>query len=276
MFKRIIYIGLNECADAVKSKDRLEAYSFALLAKLTFVDSIIKSTSIREMTKIFRMGWTRLNRILKNALHYGYIIKEGNHYFIPSLKQNGSYNEPVVFSQGSFSFSQEGRTPYRIKNLILKIRELVFKNHIRKQMSFQDTASVVNAPIDPNEYKRKRARLKRMSGLTAVSDDLLDNTARISMKRIAEVMGTKRSTTKKIVKNLRTKGEIIRCFESIPLNYKQSELEKDYRMAQSVWLANKLGGFIYRSCGRVYIQVANRYSLPENELHSIKFIPKNV
>lgn len=99
---------MSECVAAVNNKDRLEALAFALLIKLTFQNSIVKSTSIRKLTYIFRMGWTKLSKVLKNALRYGYIVKEGDIYFAPSLKQRGSFNKKLKFSEGTLSSATDG------------------------------------------------------------------------------------------------------------------------------------------------------------------------
>lgn len=265
---------MNECMMAVQNKDRHDALAFALLVKITFADSIIKSTSIRKLTKIFRMGWKRLSRVLNNALHYGYIVKEGETYFVQPLKQRGSFNKKLVFTKGTLSLSKDGRTEYRFNEIKKIIRKETLKNHIRKQSDFLDTASVVNAPVDDKEYRRNKARLKRMSGLTSVSDDLLKDSARLSINRIMKVTGTKRSTAKKLVKEMVAKGEIIRSFENIPVDMDYKELEKDYVFQQAVYKANKLGGWLHIFKSAVYIQTANRYSLTESEHESFTYSPR--
>lgn len=258
----------------MEDNHRLEALAFALLVKLTFVDSVIKSTTIREMQHIFRMGNARLKRVLSNALYYGYIVKEGDKYFVPTLKQRGSFNKRMMFYSGSVSKTLDNRTAYKLNALMKEIRIVVFKNHIRKQMAFQDTASVVNAPVDDKEFKRNRARLKRMSGMTSISDGLLKDSARLSISRIMEVMKTKRSTTKTIVRQLVKKGQIIRVFENIPIDMDYKELEKDYSRQQLLYReAHKRGGWLHIFKGAVYIQVANHYSLSEREFDSITYSP---
>lgn len=265
---------MSECVAAVNNKDRLEALAFALLIKLTFQNSIVKSTSIRKLTYIFRMGWTKLSKVLKNALRYGYIVKEGDIYFAPSLKQRGSFNKKLKFSEGTLSSATDGRTKYLLNDLVKIIRKEVFKNHIKKQTAFCDTASVVNAPSEHTEYVRNKARLKRMCGITSVSDDRLKNAKRLSIARSMKVMGTKRSTTKTLIKEMINSGEIIRKFENIPVGMDYKELEKNYAMQQAVYKANEYGGHIHIWRGAVYIQVANHYSLSESEMSSFTYSPK--
>lgn len=274
MAKRYIYIGLNESIKAVQCKGRLEALAFALLVKLTFVDSTIKSTAIRQLTFIFRMGWTRLSRVLNNALHYGYIVKEGDTYFVPTMKQRGSFNYKAEFDFCPLSLTDDGRTAYNLSKLMNEIRKAVFENHIKKQQAFHDTALVVNAPSDNKTYVAKRGRLKRMCGITSVSDDILKRSNRLSIRRSMKVMGAKRSTTKRLVKELIADGSITREFENIPIGMDYKELEKSYAMQQAVYKANKFGGHIHVFRSAVYIQVANHYSLSDHKAKLITYSPK--
>ena len=131
MRKQFIYIGMNECIAAVRDKDRLEALAFALMVKLTFVDSVIKSTTMRQLSRIFRLGNKRLSRVLKNALRYFYIVKEGNTYYVPSLKQRGSFNKRLEYDFATFSTTEDGRSAYTLNRLMKDIRKTVWKNHLR-------------------------------------------------------------------------------------------------------------------------------------------------
>lgn len=273
MRKQYIYIGISECRLAVQTKSRLEALAFALLVKLTFVDSNIKSTSIRQMTYIFRMGWTRLSRVLKNALRYGYVVKEGDRYFVPSLKQRGSFNKRLTFDAMTFSKTECKRTAYELNKLMDEIRKTVWKNHIKKQKAFCDTASVVKAPSGDKEYKRYLARLKRMCGITSVSDDMLNNSKRLSVRRSMDIMGVKRSKAKALINEMVASGEVSRRFENIPINRDYKELEKTYAMEQAIYKANKFGGHIHIYRGAVYIQTANHYSLSDKENESFTYSP---
>lgn len=274
MKKRFINIGISESIEAVGTKDRLEAFAFALLVKLTFVDSRIKSTSIRQMTFIFRMGWTKLKRVLNNAQKYGYIVREGDSYFVPTLKQCGSFNYKARFVFCPLSHTEDGRTAYKLCNLMDEIRKVVLKNHIKKQESFYDTALGVNAPGDDKEYRTKRKRLKRMCGITSVSDEMLKKSRRLSIRRSMTVMGTKRSTTRRLIKEMIEAKEITREFENIPTGIDPKQIEGDYFMQQAIYKANRLGGYIHIFRGAVYIQVANRYSLSERESKLITYRPK--
>lgn len=274
MRKRYIYIGISECVLAVRNKDRLEALAFALLVKLTFVDSIIKSTSIRQLTHIFRMGWTRLSRVLDNALRYGYIVKEGDTYFVPTLKQRGTYNKRLEFNIVPFSKTGDGRCVYTLNALMKEIRKNVWKNHINKQKAFCDTALVVDAPADDKEYKRGRARLKRMCGIVSVSPDMLKKSKRLSIRRSMDIMGAKRTMTKTLINEMIRNGEVTRSFENVPTNMDYKELERNYAMQQAVYKANELGGHIHIFNGAVYIQVANHYSLTDKETKSFTYSPR--
>lgn len=274
MRKQYIYIGINECISAVEHKDRLEALAFALMIKLTFVDSIVKSTSIRQLTYIFRMGWTRLSRVLNNALYYGYVVKEGYIYFVPRLKQRGSFNKRLEYAFVPFSKTEDGRSAYRLNGLMKDIRKVVFKNHIKKQTAFCDTALSVNSPCDNTEYKRSRGRLKRMCGIVSVSNDMLASSKRLSIKRAMQVMGTSRSMTKRLIKQMIANGEITRSFENIPVSMNYKELEKGYAMQQAVYRANEFGGYLHIWRDAVYIQTANHYALSDKETNSFTYSPR--
>lgn len=274
MVKRFIHIGVNECVTAAPTKERLEALAFALLIKLTFVDSTIKNTSIRHLTYNLRMGWTRLSRMLKNALRYGYIVKEGDAYFAPSLKQRGSFNYKAKFDLPSISKTEDGRTAYKLSFLMDYIRKIVFYNHIKKQDAFRDTALVVKSPSNKKEFDAKRKRLKRMCGITSVSDDMLKGAKRLSIRRAMTIMGTKRSKTKSLIKGMISEKAIVRRFENIPVGIDHKQLEKDYAMNQAVYAANKFGGHIHIFKGAVYIQVANHYDLCDGVPELITYSPK--
>lgn len=265
---------MNECISAVNDKDRLEALAFALLIKLTFVDSVVKSTSIRQLTFIFRMGWTRLSRVLNNALQYGYVVKEGDIYFVPTLKQRGSFNKRMEFDFVPFSKTEDGRSAYRLNALMKEIRKIVWKNHIKKQRAFCDTALSVDSPSDDKEYKRSRGRLKRMCGITRISKDTIQSSSRLSIRRSMQVMGASRSMTKRLINQMIADGDVVRHFENIPLSMDHKELEKDYALQQAVYRANEIGGHIHIFKSAVYIQVANHYSLSEKESKSFTYSPR--
>lgn len=274
MRKQYIYIGINECISAVEHKDRLEALAFALMVKLTFVDSIVKSTSIRKMTRIFRMGWTRLSRVLNNALQYGYVVKEGDIYFVPTLKQRGSFNKRLEYDFKTYSTNMDERSVYRINRLMKDIRKAVYKNHIKKQTTFCDTALSVNSPCDDTEYKRSRGRLKRMCGIVSVSNEMLKSSKRLSIRRSMKVMGTSRSMTKNLINEMIADGEIYRHFENIPVSMDYKEFECNYVAHEAIYKKNEFEGHLHVFKSAVYIQVANHYSLSESETNSFSYIPK--
>lgn len=276
MYKRTIYIGLSECQRAVKEKNRLEAFAFSLLVKLTFVDSCIKETTYFKMSRHLGLGNTRLKRALTNALKYGYIARDGELYRAKPLKEYGGFNTRLEFEEGSISshakHGTELKTPYKLSRLIKEIKIAVLKNHIKKQMAFHDTASGVDASSDNKELKRRKAKLRRMCGVSHVSEEVLEKSARLSITRISEVICSKRSSTKKLVKQLRESGQIIRNFESILLDqFDYDTIRNDYDRARAIFHANYLGGWLCASSGRVYVIVANRYSLPEKEIDTIKY-----
>jgi hypothetical protein len=259
MNPRKLILSTDECVSAIKSTDMIEALAFAMLIKMSFVDSTLKYAPVRELKTKLHMGSAKLNRVLANAMKYGYIVKTDAGYFAPSLKRNKSFNRRIEFMWQAF----DGSTIYKINSIVKIIRKVVLENHLRKQQSFSDTASKVAAPNDLREYTRSRARLKRMCGQTTVSEEQVKTSQRLSNNRAMEIMYTKRSTAKKLIREMIAAGEIERKFNNIPLGMSIKEYEQQFEQARTQQNIQNIGGYLFGWHGAVYIRVANSYVCTE-------------
>lgn len=256
MKPRKLILSTDECVSAIKSNDTIEALAFAMLIKMTFVDSTLKYAPIRELKAKLHMGSEKLNRVISNAIKCGYIVKTNVGYFAPSLKRNNGFNRRVGCLWQAF----DGSTIYKLNFFVKIIRKVVLENHLRKQKSFCDTASKVAAPNDLREYTRSRARLKRMCGQTSVSVEQAKASTRLSNRRAMEVMHTKRSTTKKLIREMIVAGDIVRKFNNIPLGMSIKEFERQGEFAHTRQNIQNIGGYLFGWHGAVYVRVANSYA----------------
>ena len=99
---RRFYLNLDLAREAVTSKERTEALAFSLLVKLTFVDSKIHHATYSNMKTLFNMGSSRLQRVVKNAIRYGYLVREGKSLRALSIRGDvGAYKRQLHFENHS-------------------------------------------------------------------------------------------------------------------------------------------------------------------------------
>lgn len=194
-----------ELTEASKSKERFEALAFAVCVKLNFQNSIVYKTDIRSLKAFFRIGQTRLTRILKNGKKYGYIELKKNIMVASKLRSMGAYNFRLVFDFNTFKFAQNGQSAFLLKDIADFLRKQVILNYVNQQ-NFKENMSNTLASrdaefCDMNKYKKavKQRNNKYMN--LRISNDYTKHNS-ISSARFAKVANCSKSKAKRLVKEM--------------------------------------------------------------------------
>lgn len=79
-FKRDILISTDIARKAIMDKSMLDSLAFAVQIKTLFESSALKqdNTTYSGLQKTFKIGYTKLRRIMSDAIKYGFIRRDGN------------------------------------------------------------------------------------------------------------------------------------------------------------------------------------------------------
>lgn len=197
-------IGIAEIKEFADNKDLLDAYTFAKMIKLTFVSGRIHNASIRRVSSILHVGNKTCKRLLNLAFQYGYIRREGKDIISNKSEiQKGDYVYPLtkILERKSERLSSTPICPFKFTKLRNEIRKIAIINHVAKQNDFCNTLDCSSNPHYLKEYKRANKRIKRMC-----KRSIAENTDRLSIKRMAQITGVSRATTKRLKKELVQSG----------------------------------------------------------------------
>ncbi len=195
-----LYLSIDYASEAVISKEMTESLAFAMLVKLTFVNSKIKGATINRCKKIFGIGSARMCRIIKNGIQLGYLRREGNTIVANSLKSEKQYHFHNDFEALTASRTKDGdkevQCKYKLKEMIALIREAVLLNHISKQSECADTIKSLQEPKTSKELKKAKKWQKRMRLSKDKSCELLSN------RRIMDVIKSSLYHSRKTIRSI--------------------------------------------------------------------------
>ena len=202
-----LYLSMEYANEAVSSKEMTESLAFAMMVKLTFVNSKIKNATINRCKKIFGIGSTKMCRIINDGIKYGYLRKEGGAIIANSLRSEKTYHfhsdfEALTASRtvgkkaGANGKKEEVQCQYKLKEIIALIREAVLLNHISKQSECSDTINSLQAPKTSRQLKKAKKWQKRMRLLE-------DNTCeRLSNRRIMDITHASLYHSRKLIRSI--------------------------------------------------------------------------
>lgn len=242
-----LYLSLPKAERALSSKEELEALSFAVLIKLTFVTSEVQSATVRRCKELFGIGSTRASRVINNSIKYGYVIKQGDILKALPVKEEKAFNIRLRFQCKTFSRSKER---YTLNHIMDIIRDSVLLNHIKKQNACEDTFNLSDNPKTDKCLKAARKKLKRMSHTSKAFIGL-------SMTKISKILRVSRWKARKLIYRLLASSLIDKKERSIKLPFSASDLSSNLRE----WFKESgFFGYIYRGTDGLYCRVSNSYS----------------
>lgn len=253
-----IYLSINEAKYAIQDKEHLEALAFAILIKINFNSSAIKYSNIRYCKELFHIGTTKMVRILKNGIEYGYLKKIDNTIVACKIKR---YNEFNIIINRSKTYKENKQIVYKISDIIDLIRKSVLINHINKQNKCSDNFKRQASSKGRSKARNKAARLCR-------TDKAYNG---LSNKRIMDITNTKLYRARKLIHSIVDDKIVIKKEKDI----KTTIDPKFYnRIITNEWFREtKHYGYLFGYKGAIYCHVSNEYVLAKN---MIKYcVPKN-
>lgn len=247
-----IYLSVQESEYVLNDKERLEAFAFAVLIKLNFNSSAVRSSKIRYCKELFHIGTTRMTRIIRNGISFGYLRREGNIIIANSIKSK-KFN---VKLERKFTYCKTNRIFQNLSSIMDAIRKSVLLNHISKQTSCSDTFSKRDCPSGASEYRMARYRIKKTSCRTKAACTGLSNT------RISEITHTKLYRAKKLIRSLVSCNLVTSTKRAVKTSISPKNFNRD-----SVNRWNKqsgLRGYYFGWKGSVYCRITNEYRLSSN------------
>lgn len=196
-----IYINIKEATEAVQSKERLDGYAFAMCIRFLFVSGRINNATLDRISGLLHMGKQSVSKRLKAAIKHGYVRWDGKCIVVVGkCHKNGQYVFPIkkhivrkfARAKDYIPVLQEKFT--RLKD---RIRKIVAENHVTKQNDFSNTIECYSNPQDKYHYVWAKKRIKRMC-----KKEIVENTDKISTSRMMEVIGSSRSRTKRLMREL--------------------------------------------------------------------------
>lgn len=270
--KKILYIDMNELADAIKSKDRFEALAFSVCVKLNFQNSIIYNISIRNLKAFFGIGQTRLSRILKNAKEYGYIQEKYGKLSACKLKSEKALNYRLVFDFNTYKLANKGKSVFRLKDIMDCLRKHVVLNYVNQQNfkeNINKTLSSRDADYCNLKKYRKAVKLRNKKYMNLKkSNDYVKHNA-INRYKFARVANCSKTKVKRLIDEMCADKMIERTTSMV-----ETDLKRDRFNMQR---ANEILGTAYIPCylrsvkgeNNLYLQLSNIYV---NRFSSVYFI----
>lgn len=270
--KKILYIDRIELSEAFKSKERFEALVFAVCVKLNFQNSIVYKTDFRSLKAFFKIGQTRLTRILKNGRKYGYINVKDNVLSANKLRSTDAYNYRLVFDFKTYKFTDNVHSAFLMKDVADFLRKQIILNYVAQQ-NFKENMSNTLASRDAEycngkQYKKavKQRNNKYMN--LRISNDYTKHNL-ISRSRFAKVANCSKSKAKRLVNEMCVSGMMKR--KSVLV---KTDIRRDRFNMNRV---NDLLGTITMPCflravkneEYIYLQLSNLYVNRHNNLRFI-------
>lgn len=166
-----IFINMDILKKSARKIEFLECFSFAMMVKMTFTSSLVKNATIRNLKSIFGIGTTKISRILKNSLQYGFIKYDnhGNLIALPlSVKKKGQYHYCFKFNHMEVN-KKNPKCPYKISAIMNELRSIVLLNKIKTKDELLDQLNKLGALKDYNPKSKggreKKSFFERMSAI---------------------------------------------------------------------------------------------------------------
>lgn len=241
--ERKIYLSISKAKEAIKSKDRLEAFAFAVQIKGLYVSSVLKNTEKVKLKSKFNVGHIKLTRLIENGLKYGY-LREFNGFLIASKLYE--QNELVI----ALNFNSE-KSLYSNNEIKGLIQRSVIIDHINKVEFLNNTICMTTDP--KANYKDRRKAVKKLYRyVKSISGELIG----ISYDRLAKVANISRQKAIKFVKILVSKGVISKTLTFIETGI--DAISKD-KSVQTIYKNGEHCGFLRKINYMYYLQMSNTY-----------------
>lgn len=240
--KQRIYLSIPIANESIASKEMIESLAFAIMVKLTFVDSRIRKATVNRCKYIFGIGSARMCRIIRNGIQYGYLKREGSTITAKSLKSEKSYHfhkdfEALTASRTKTDESGKVQCKYKLKDIIALIREAVLLNHISKQSECSDT---INTLQDP-KTKKQLKKAKKWQGRMRLNKD--KSCERLSNKRIMDITRTSLYYSRKLIRSIVGKKWALKREVIVPTDIRQEDF---IRSANKYFKENNIRGYLFK------------------------------
>lgn len=240
--KQRLYLSIPFTTESVSSKEMIESLAFAMMVKLTFVNSRIRKATVNRCKKIFGIGSARMCRIIKNGITYGYLRREGCALIANSIKSEKSYHfhkdfEALTASRTKTNENDEVQCKYKLKDIIALIREAVLLNHISKQSECSDT---INTLQDPKTNKQLK-KAKKWQGRMRLNKD--KSCERLSNKRIMDITCTSLYHSRKLIRSIAAKKWVLKREVIVPTSIRPEDFT---RSANIYFKENNISGYLFR------------------------------
>lgn len=247
--KQVLYISSSLATEAVHSKERLEALAFAICVKRTFVSSTVKNATTRRCKDIFGVGSTRMCRILKNGVKYGYLRRDGDSLVALPVRGEKEFNIRIESELLTFSRTRRAECQYKLKDIADTIRKAALLYHISKQTSCVDTTKKARGVYG---YKPMRNALRKIKSMRC-SGEAYEG---LSNRRVMNIVGTGLNKARNLVRNL-VADKLVDKKE----RYVKTALKSfNFNMSENVVAAKYgLNGFMFPKNGNVYLRLSNAY-----------------
>ncbi len=220
----------------------VESLAFAMMVKLTFVNSRIKGETVKRCKEIFGIGSARMCRIIKNGIKYGYLRREGNIIIANSLKSEKSYHfhndfKALTASRAKTDEKDGVQCQYKLKDIIALIREAVLLNHISKQSECSDT---INTLENPKTLKSLKKAKKWQGRMRLLKDKACE---RLSNRRIMDITHTSLYHSRNIIRSIVSKKWALKHEAIIPTDIDP----KNFIRSVNDWFKeNGIHGYLFK------------------------------
>lgn len=181
----------------VGNKEGIDALAFAVLIKQSRVNSLITHATQRKLKSVFGIGADKLKRLITDGIKLGFLRKEND-----SLIANRLHGDKgLCYTMRGEQFDDAVRSSKRGKLTLVGVRRMIctaiLYNQVSMQQSCEDTQKKASGSASLVEVKRARKRERSM--LSGKSYD--ERFRGLSNKRIQKLIGRKKSTAVKVVRN---------------------------------------------------------------------------
>jgi len=249
---RRFYVSTGILQNAIKfdGEGQLEVLAFCVQAKRIYINSIIYNPSIRNLMKVFRLGYGRLTKTLNKCIADGwahYDDKSGVLIFHP-ITEKGLYKINIDFEDRFYTLTE-------IKDIL---RELCLANNVKLQ---QDANHRYNAKAGKNSAgtgKRKRIRS-------------ISNHKGFSVTKISKMLGVCKSKAMVIRDKAVKNGMLNKCRNVIETDL---NIDCDMRSANIWYKESGNIGYLFRGKGgRIMCQLQNIYAV-NNDNVKLRYVIK--
>ena len=260
MATRKLYISIEESVSAFQSKEKAEAYIFAMLIKASSLSSRINDPSTRNLKSILHIGNTKCCRALKNALEYGYVRYEGQTLVANILKENKDNVRPIFFERSTHGQDGSLSCSVSFKEMEKLIREQVIINHVKKQNLCEKTyKAVTDGEVDGEkltveQIKVYRRRKNRLSHTKEFHKGL-------SLAKVMNILQTSRYAARNLIRELVATGKLIK---NEVLEETGIEPKNFGRQARRYMKEIGYGGYFLFIDGKIMCQRSNVYICNDN------------